>query len=85
MSLNKNDIKITLPSIEVQRVIANRLETYNKEIELEKNLVLESVFSQNAQNENSLSHWFVGYLINHLDYTESNIIKEYKIENARID
>lgn len=80
-----NDIQINLPLIEEQRAIANRLETYNNDIELEKKLVLESVFNQTHQNENSLSQWFFGYLINQLGYSESNIIKEYKIENASID
>jgi len=85
MNNGKNDIQINFPSIEEQRVIANKLDIYINEVELEKKAVLESALNQTTQNENSLSHWFVGYLINHLDYTESNIIKEYKIENARID
>lgn len=80
-----NDIQINLPLIEEQRTITNRLETYYNDIELEKKLVLESIFNQTHQNENSLSQWFFGYLINQLGYTESNIIKEYKIENASID
>jgi hypothetical protein len=83
--MNTSVFKINLPSVEEQRDIANRLETYNKQVELEKKLILESVFNRTTQNENSFFKWFEGYLINHLGYTESNILKDYKIENARID
>lgn len=85
MNNGKNDIQINFPSIEDQRVIANKLDIYFNEVELAKKAVLESVFNQNQQNENSFFKWFEGYLINHLGYTESNILKEYKIENAIID
>jgi hypothetical protein len=83
--MNTNGFNINFPSIEHQRVITNRLDIYFNKVELEKKAVLESVLNQTTQNENSLSHWFVGYLINQLDYPESSFIKEYKIENARID
>jgi hypothetical protein len=83
--MNTSGFNINFPSIEDQRVIAHKLDIYFNEVELEKKAVLESALNQTTQNENSLSYWFVGYLINHLDYTESNIIKEYKIENSRID
>ena len=83
--MNTSVFKINLPSVEEQRDIANRLETYNKQVELEKKLILESVFNRTTQNENSLSQWFEGYLINHIGYSESHILKEYKIENAIID
>jgi len=85
MNNGKNNLSINLPTIDKQIELTKKLDIYFNEVELAKKAVLESVFNQKLQNENSLSQWFVGYLTNHLGYTESNILKEYKIENARID
>ena len=85
MNNDKNELSINLPTIDKQIELTKKLDVYFYEVELAKKAVLESVFNHTPQNENSLSRWFVGYLINHLGYTEPNIIKEYKIENARID
>ena len=85
MNNDKNELSINVPTIDKQIDLTKKLDVYFNEVELAKKAVLESVFSQKQQNENSLTHWFAAYLTNHLGYTESNIIKEYKIENARID
>ncbi len=85
MSIEKNDIKINLPSIEEQKSIAEKLDIYNQEIELARKAVMESVLNQVPQDEKSISIFFSKFLQTKLGYPESNLINGYKIENSTID
>lgn len=85
MSIEKKDIKINLPSIEEQKAIAKKLDIYNQEIELARNVVMESILNHVPQDEKRISNFFIEFLKTKLDYSESNLIKWYKIENSSID
>ena len=85
MSIEKNDIKINLPSIEEQKAIAKKLDIYNQEIELARSVVMEAVLNHVPQDEKRISNFFIEFLKTKLDYSESNLIKGYKIENSTID
>ena len=85
MGTNKNDLKIQLPSIGEQKSIANKLDIYNQQIELETKVVMESILNQVPQDERSISNFFIKFLQTNLDYPESNLINGYKTENSKID
>jgi hypothetical protein len=74
-----------LHAIEEQKIIADRLDIYIKEIELAKIVVLESILNHVPQDEKRISNFFIEFLKTKLDYSESNLIKGYKIENSSID
>ncbi len=85
MSIEKNDIKIKLPSIEEQKTITEKLDIYNQEIELARKDVIESVLNHVPQDEKRISNFFIEFLQTKLGYSESKLIKGYKIENSSID
>lgn len=85
MSYEKNDIKIKLPSIEVQKSIADKLDIYNQEIELARKWFLNNLINDKMKNEKDIQTEFINFLINNLDFKSENIVIEKKIESSIID
>jgi len=85
MSFEKNDIKISLPSIEEQKSITEKLDIYNQEIELSRKWFLKNLINDNMKNEKDVQNEFINFLINNLDFKSENLVIEKKIENSTID
>jgi hypothetical protein len=85
MSIENNDIKINLPSIEEQKSIAEKLDIYNQEIELSRKWFLNNLINDNMKNEKGIQTEFINFLINNLDFKSENIVIEKKIESSIID
>jgi|LakMenE18May11ns_1017448.scaffolds.fasta_scaffold9679264_2 hypothetical protein len=85
MSIEKNDIKIKLPSIEEQKTITEKLDIYNQEIELARKWVLNNLINDKMKNEKDVQAEFINFLITNLDFKSENIVLEKKIENSKID